>query len=101
MARGNATLYRMVLPDHTCPFGVRAKQILERNGFDVEEHILRSRPEVDAFEAEHGVSTTPQIFIDGERIGGSDDLERYLARWRGREQPDRGRHAIDVVEPER
>ncbi len=30
-----ATLYRMVLPDHTCPFGVRAKELLEQNGFEV------------------------------------------------------------------
>ena len=35
---------------------------------------------VEAFEAEHGVATTPQIWIDGARIGGSDDLEAYLAR---------------------
>jgi glutaredoxin 3 len=74
-----ATLYRMVLPDHTCPFGVRAKQLLETEGFEIEEHILRSRDEVDAFEAEQGVDTTPQVFIGGTRIGGSDDLERYLA----------------------
>ena len=74
-----ATLYRMVLPEHTCPFGVRAKQLLESEGFAIDEHILRSREEVDAFEAEQGVRTTPQVFIDGERIGGSDDLERYLA----------------------
>ena len=74
-----ATLYRMVLPEHTCPFGVRAKQMLEAGGFEIEEHILKSRDEVDAFEAEQGVDTTPQVFIDGERIGGSDDLERYLA----------------------
>ena len=78
MAR-TATLYRMVLPDHTCPFGVRAKQILQAEGFDVEDNILRTRDEVDAFKAEHGVATTPLIFIDGEQIGGSDDLERYLA----------------------
>jgi glutaredoxin len=69
----------MVLPDHTCPFGVRAKELLEANGFEIEEHVLRSREEVDQFEKEQGVSTTPQVFIDGERIGGSDDLERYLA----------------------
>ena len=75
-----ATLYRMVLPDHTCPFGVRARQMLDANGFEVEEHILGSREEVDAFKAEQGVATTPQIFIGGERIGGSDDLERYLSR---------------------
>ena len=74
-----ATLYRMVLPDHTCPFGVRAKQLLEDAGYRVEDHVLRSRAEVDAFEAEHDVDTTPQVFIDGERIGGSDALAEYLA----------------------
>lgn len=74
----NATLYRMVLPDHVCPFGVRAKQMLEQHGFAIDEHILSSREEVDAFEEEQGVQTTPQIFIAGERIGGSDDLESYL-----------------------
>jgi len=77
-ANGTATLYRMVLPEHTCPFGVRSKQMLEQAGFAVDDRILQSRDEVDAFKAEHGVATTPQIFIDGERIGGSDELERYL-----------------------
>jgi glutaredoxin 3 len=75
----SATLYRMVLPEHTCPFGLRAKQMLEQEGFQVDDRILRSRAEVDAFEEEQGVETTPQVFIDGERIGGSDDLEQYLA----------------------
>ena len=75
-----ATLYRMVLPDHTCPFGVRAKQLLEKAGFSVDDRILTSRDEVEAFKTEQGVATTPQIFIDGERIGGSDDLERLLAK---------------------
>ena len=69
----------MVLPDHVCPFGVRAQQMLEQHGFEVDERILSSREEVDAFKAEQGVQTTPQIFIGGERIGGSDDLERYLS----------------------
>ena len=73
-----ATLYRMVLPDHTCPFGLRAKQMLDQHGFEVDEHILGSREEVDAFKTEQGVDATPQIFIDGERIGGSDELERLL-----------------------
>ena len=73
-----ATLYRMVLPDHTCPYGIRAKQLLEDHGFDIEEHILASRSQVDAFEAEHDVATTPQIFIAGERIRGSDNLARFL-----------------------
>lgn len=74
----SATLYRMVLPDHVCPFGVRAKDLLENHGFAVEEHILSTREAVDAFEGEHGVDTTPQVFIDGKRVGGADALERYL-----------------------
>lgn len=73
-----AVLYRMVLPDHTCPYGVRAKEMLEEARFDIDDRILSSRGEVDAFQDENGVSTTPQIFIDGERIGGSDELEDYL-----------------------
>ncbi len=74
-----ATLYRMVLPDHTCPFGVRAKELLEGSGFEVEDRVLSSRDEVDAFKSEQGVQTTPQVFIGGDRIG-SDDLEDYLAQ---------------------
>jgi glutaredoxin 3 len=50
------------------------------DGFDIDEHVLSSREEVDAFEAEQRVRTTPQVFIAGERIGGSDDLERYLVK---------------------
>jgi glutaredoxin len=73
-----AKLYRMILPEEECPFGVRAKALLEENGFAIEEHILRTRKEVEAFEKEHDVATTPQVFIGVERIGGSDDLERYL-----------------------
>lgn len=75
-----AILYRMVLADHECPFGVRAKQMLGEAGFEVEEHILGTRDEVEEFKDEHGVATTPQVFLDGERIGGSDDLRVYLER---------------------
>jgi glutaredoxin len=79
MSDKEATLYRMVLPEETCPFGLRAKQLLEDNGFVIDDRLLRSRDEVDAFEREQGVETTPLIFIGEERIGGSDDLERYLS----------------------
>lgn len=74
-----ATLTRMILPDHTCPFGVRAEAMLEEAGYDVDDRILKTREEVDAFEAEHNIATTPLVEIDGEVIGGSDDLERWLA----------------------
>ena len=71
-----AVVYRMVLPDHTCPYGVNAKKLLERLAYAVEEHPLTSRQETDAFKTQHGVSTTPQIFISGERIGGYQDLQQ-------------------------
>jgi glutaredoxin 3 len=75
-----ATLYRMVLPEHTCPFGVRAKGLLEDAGFEVTDKVLKSRQEVDAFEQKQGVDTTPQVFIGDDRIGGCDELEAWLAR---------------------
>ena len=74
-----AVIHRMVLPDHECPHGVRARQLLEENGFDIEELLLTSREEVEAFKAENGLSTTPLIIIDGEKVGGASDLERHLA----------------------
>ena len=79
-AQPTATLHRMVLDDHVCPFGVRAKQMLEQAGYEIEDHQLTTRAEVDAFKQEHGLRTTPLIFIGEEKIGGSDDLERWLAQ---------------------
>ena len=74
----SAILHRMVLPDHVCPYGVRAKARLEQAGFEVDDRQLTSRDEVESLKAELGVDTTPQIFIEGERIGGSDELQDYL-----------------------
>lgn len=73
-------LHRMVLPDHICPYGVRAKELLEESGVDFEDRILGSREKVEAFKQEQGVATTPLILVDGEAIGGCDELEDYLAR---------------------
>jgi glutaredoxin 3 len=73
-----ATLFRMVLPTHVCPYGVHAKQLLEDAGFEVDDRQLTSRAEVNAFMEELGVDTTPQVFVDGERIGGARELENWL-----------------------
>ena len=79
MTTQTATLHRMVLPEHTCPFGVRAKAMLEQAGYEVDDRQLTSREEVDAFEEQEGVSTTPVTFIDGERYKTSEALEEFLA----------------------
>jgi len=73
-----AILYRMVMPDHICPYGLKAKHLLKSRGFTVDDRWLTTREETDAFKAEQGVKTTPQTFIDGVRIGGYDDLRRHF-----------------------
>ena len=73
-----AKLYRMVTDKHICPFGIKSKDLLERQGYKVEDHHLKTREETDAFKEEHGVKTTPQTFIDGARIGGYDDLVAHF-----------------------
>ena len=75
---GKAVLYRMALPDHLCPSGQKAKWLLESKGYEVEDHLFRTRAEVDAFKEEHGVATTPQAWIGGERVGGYSDLRVRL-----------------------
>lgn len=78
MRTNKAILYRMKLPDHECPYGLRAKEMLENAGYEVEDRLLTSRDEVEAFKEEQGVPTTPVIFIGDERIDGSDELAVYL-----------------------
>ena len=80
MSPRTATLYRMVMDEHTCPYGLKAKDLLRRQGFQVDDRWLTTREETEAFKAEHGVKTTPQTFIDGERIGGYDDLRRHFGK---------------------
>jgi len=73
-----AVLYRMVTDEHICPYGIKSKDLLERQGYKVEDHHLKNREETDAFKEKHGVKTTPQTFIDEKRIGGHDDLIEHL-----------------------
>jgi len=75
-----AVLYRMVMPDHLCPYGLKAKALLERKGFEVEDHHLKTHDETEAFEREHGVETTPQVFIGSARIGGYDELREHFGQ---------------------
>ena len=75
-----ATVYRMVMPEHVCPYGLKTVDLLKREGFEIEDHHLETREETDAFKEKHGVKTTPQTFIGGECIGGYDDLREYFGK---------------------
>lgn len=71
-------LYRMDLPDHPCPWGLRALRLLQEQHISFEDHRLTSTEEVEAFKAAHGVATTPQVFAGDERIGGYSELAARL-----------------------
>jgi glutaredoxin len=73
-----AVLYRMETKDHICPYGLKSKDLLQRKGFDVQDQKLTTRDETDKFKREHGVETTPQTFINGERIGGYNALREHF-----------------------
>jgi glutaredoxin len=75
-----AQIHRMVMPGHTCPYGLKALHLLRSAGYAVEDHHLATREQTDAFKAKHGVPTTPQVFVAGNRIGGYDDLRRFLGK---------------------
>ena len=59
-AAGKAIVYRMVMPGHTCPYGLKAVHLLKRAGYEIEDHHLTTREETDAFKARQGVATTPR-----------------------------------------
>ncbi|MBC3767164.1 MauE/DoxX family redox-associated membrane protein [Neptunicella marina] len=73
-----AVLYRMVSKEHICPFGLKAKDLLERQGYEVEDHQLANRDQTDKFKQQHDVDTTPQVFIGNKRVGGYSELRAYF-----------------------
>ncbi|MEC7282930.1 MAG: glutaredoxin [Pseudomonadota bacterium] len=75
-----AILYRMVTKEHICPYGLRSKDLLEREGYLVEDNHLTSRNDTDDFKQKHGVETTPQTFIEEKRVGGYDELRKYFGK---------------------
>ena len=61
-----------------CVWADKAMRLLDKHDVPFEEHVFSSRAEEQAFKSEHGVSTTPQVFLDGERAGGYEELaERF------------------------
>ena len=62
-----------------CPFCARAKQLLIDKGIRFEEVVLGQDATSVSLKAISGQSTVPQIFIDGKHVGGSEQLERFIA----------------------
>ena len=65
-----------------CPYCVRSRPLLRDAGIAVEELVLNRDFSEVTIRAVSGRSTVPQVFINGRHIGGSEELEAYLARER-------------------
>lgn len=59
-----------------CPYCVRAKQLLEREGIEYQEIDINLQPEKrdKMIASSNGRTTVPQIFINDQHLGGCDDL---------------------------
>lgn len=62
-----------------CPHCAKAKDALSKAGMKFREIEISSVGGMDALRAVSGQSTVPQVFIDGRRIGGAEDVEKFLA----------------------
>jgi glutaredoxin len=76
----HANLHRMEMQGHICPFGLKTLDLLKREGYEVDDHPLKSRDEVEKFKAKNDVETTPQVFISGQRIGGYEEVLRFFGK---------------------
>ena len=62
-----------------CPYCTQATQFLESKGIEVEERKIGSGyTKEDLLEAVPTARTVPQIFLDGELIGGFNELKKRL-----------------------
>lgn len=59
----------------TCPYCIRAEQLLARKGFTAEKILVDDKPELrEEMVRITGRKTVPQIFIGDRHVGGFDDM---------------------------
>lgn len=71
----------------TCPFCIRAKALLDRKGVQYTEHCIDGDEPARAEMSKraNGRRSVPQVFIDGQHVGGCDDL--YALNSQGKLDP--------------
>mgnify|MGYP003643560008 FL=1 len=52
----SAQVYRMKTVEHMCPFGLKTVDLLKRKGFTVDDNLLASREEIDAFKEQENAT---------------------------------------------
>ncbi|MFI9651008.1 glutathione peroxidase [Guyparkeria halopsychrophila] len=61
-----------------CPFCARAKGMLHDAGLEFDEIIVGEDVDLRALRAVAQTETVPQVYIDGQRVGGSEEVETWL-----------------------
>ncbi|MCO4753066.1 MAG: glutathione peroxidase [Bacteriovoracaceae bacterium] len=61
-----------------CPFCAKAAELLQKHNLSYEEHVLNRDFSIKTLVALSGSTMVPQVFIQGERIGGAEELEKHL-----------------------
>ena len=67
-----------ILTREGCPFCQKAKDMLTQAGYDYAEVQLPHTVRTKALGAIAKARTVPQVFVDGQLIGGSEELQAYL-----------------------
>lgn len=71
----------------TCPFCVKAKELLKSHSVEMEEHVFGSPKAVDKDMISKAVgrqiNTVPQIILNGQYIGGYTDLVEHYKKVTG------------------
>jgi len=68
----------VVLTKEGCSYCARAKGMLRDRDMDFQEIVLGKGLTYGSLRALSGADTVPQVFVDGQRIGGSEALEKWL-----------------------
>jgi glutaredoxin-like protein len=69
-----------ILTREGCGYCARAKQLLKDKGYDFAEVKLEHRNRSRIVGAITGEGTVPQVFVNGQRIGGLEELERWVGK---------------------
>lgn len=74
----------IVWSKYQCPYCDQAKALLKQNGFEFEERKIGDGwTKEDLLESVPNARTVPQIFIDGNLIGGFQELKKYFTTEKG------------------
>jgi len=67
-----------ILTKPGCPFCAEAKKMLEDNDYNYDEISLGHDATLRTVRAITGNETVPQVFVEGQHIGGTEDLRLFL-----------------------